>query len=300
MKVLVLGGGSSNEREVSLRSSAAVRAALMELGHEVAYLDPLDHLDEVARVAPQCDVALPILHGAGGEDGTIQRVLDKAGVAYLGSGVAASELCFDKAAFRELMERRGVVVPAGEVVSVETLDDSPLVRRPFVLKPVKGGSSVGVMMARTLPFDEVRARDLLERHGRMLLEELVEGVEITVAVLGGKALPVVEIVPPEGGEFDYENKYNGATAELCPPRHVGRAVQAEAQALAERIHRLCGARHVSRTDMMVTPRGRLVVLELNTMPGMTAQSLLPKAAAAAGLSWTQLVARLVELASSES
>jgi D-alanine-D-alanine ligase len=296
MKILVLGGGDSSEREVSLRSAAAVRVALVQLGHEVAYLDPKGQFEEVARVARQCDVVMPILHGQNGEDGAIQQVLDETGVPYLGSGVAASELCFDKVRLKELMLRRGIATPAWELVTAATFGASPLVRRPFVLKPRSGGSSVGMMIARRLPFDKPRAEELLTAHSQMLLEELIEGVEITVPVLGAKALPVIEIVPPEGGEFDYANKYNGATAELCPPRHVARHVQEDVQALAERIHRLAGMRHLSRTDMMVASSGEIYALETNTMPGMTAQSLFPKSAAVAGLDWTQLVERLVMLA----
>src|SRR5439155_118541 len=125
------------------------------------------------------------------------------------------------------------------------------------------------------------------KYDQMLLEELIEGVEITVPVLGDKALPVVEIVPPEGGEFDYDNKYNGRTQEICPARSISAKTQEQAQRLAERIHRLAGARHLSRTDLMVSADGKLYVLEINTIPGLTAQSLIPKSAAAAGLSWKQ-------------
>jgi D-alanine-D-alanine ligase len=130
----------------------------------------------------------------------------------------------------------------------------------------------------------------------MLLEQLVEGVEIAVPVLDNHALPVIEIIPPSGGEFDYENKYNGASQELCPPQHVTQSVQHRAQQLAEKIHSLCGCRDYSRTDMIVRPDGSLTVLETNTIPGMTEQSLFPKAAAVAGLSMAELCTQLVELA----
>jgi D-alanine-D-alanine ligase len=152
------------------------------------------------------------------------------------------------------------------------------------------------MIVRHLPYDAAEVQNLLKEHGEMLLEELVEGVEVTVAVLGEKALPCIEIAPPEGGEFDYDNKYNGATAELCPPQHVSAEHQREAQALAEKLHWLAGGRHLSRTDMILAGDGRIYVLELNTLPGLTSQSLYPKAAKAAGLEWEQLVERLVELA----
>jgi D-alanine-D-alanine ligase len=298
MKILVLGGGNSPEREVSLRSAAAVREALVELGHEVVAVDPGDGMDTVKAAARECELALPILHGTGGEDGSIQRVLEEAGVPYLGAGVAASELCFDKARLKDLLVAHDILTPQSEMVDATTFERSELVKRPFVLKPNDGGSSVDMLLARKLPFDAERARELLERYGTMLLEELIEGVEITVPVLGAKALPVIEIVPPEGGEFDYENKYNGKTAEICPAESLSAEQQKQAQRLAERVHELAGVRHVSRTDIMMTGDGQMYVLEINTIPGMTAQSLLPKSAAAAGMSWVQLVARLVELARS--
>ncbi len=296
MKVLVLGGGSSAEREVSLRSAEAVRSALVGLGHEVVTADPRDGTEVVRSAARGCGVVLPILHGAGGEDGVIQRLLDEIGLPYLGSGVVASELCFDKVALKEVMRTNGIRTPRSEVVTAETFAGSALVQAPFVLKPVQDGSSVGMMICRELPYDEDRARALLAQHGQMLVEELIVGTEITVAVLGQEALPVIEIVPPAGEEFDYDNKYNGATKELCPAVNVAAAVQAEARATAERLHELAGCRHLSRTDMMVEGDGQLYVLEVNTMPGLTGQSLFPKAAAAAGLDWLSLVARLVEAA----
>jgi D-alanine-D-alanine ligase len=130
----------------------------------------------------------------------------------------------------------------------------------------------------------------------MLLEELIEGVEITVPVLGDKALPVVEIIPPVGGEFDYENKYNGATQELCPPPHVSAEKQKEAQSVAERIHKEVGARHISRTDLILDKNGKLWVLEINTMPGLSDQSLTPLAAKAAGMDMQQLVQKFLQMA----
>jgi D-alanine-D-alanine ligase len=297
MRILVLGGGDSPEREVSERSAEAVMAAVRELGHEAVYLDPKGASEaEIVEAAKAAEVVLPILHGAGGEDGSIQRVLDEAGTPYLGAGAVASETCFDKVLLKRLLEQGGILTPRSEVVTAASFARSGLARGPFVLKPIDGGSSLDALIVRKLPYDAMAAERLLRAHDKMLLEELIEGVEITMSVLGDKALPVIEIVPPVGEEFDYEFKYNGATQELCPPRHVSETAQREAQTLAERIHRLAGVRHLSRTDIIVTADERLYVLETNTMPGLTAQSLFPKAAAVAGLSWPQLVARFIELA----
>jgi D-alanine-D-alanine ligase len=261
-------------------------------------VDPRDGDETVLEAAKRHDIVWPALHGGAGEDGTIQRLLDQAGTPYIGAGAEASALCFDKNRLKSLLQEHAIVTPASEVVDAAAFERSPLTKAPFVLKPVADGSSVGLLIARSLPYDRERALQLLAQHGQMLLEELIVGTEITVPVLGTEPLPCVEIVPPTGKEFDLENKYNGASTELCPPQHVSAAIQQQAQELAMRIHGLAGVRHLSRTDMIVTPDERLFVLEVNTLPGMTAQSLYPKSAAAAGLAFPQLVARLVGLARS--
>jgi D-alanine-D-alanine ligase len=296
MKILVLGGGNSSEREVSLRSSLAVKQALIEAGFDVDTADPADGTEAVLAAAERCDLVFPILHGTGGEDGAIQRLLDDTGKPYLGSGAAASELCFDKARLKDVLVENDILTPKSELVTAESFARSPLINQPFVLKPVADGSSVGTMIVEALPYDSDQAMNLLEQYGRMLLEEMIIGTEITVPVLGETALPVIEIVPPEGKVFDYENKYNGATSELCPPLHVSAELQERAQRLAERVHTVSGARHLSRTDMIITETGAIYVLEINTLPGMTITSLFPKAAAVAGMDWKQLAAKLVALA----
>jgi D-alanine--D-alanine ligase len=176
------------------------------------------------------------------------------------------------------------------------VESSPLAKRPFVLKPVDDGSSVGLLMARTVPVDSKDVDAVFAHNKKMLMEELVEGIEITVPILGERALPVIEIMPPQGEEFSYENKYNGATAELCPPQHVSAETQKLATEYARKLHKLAGVRHLSRTDMIVRPDGSLVILEINTMPGMTSNSLFPVGAKAAGMSFKDLVSELAELA----
>lgn len=295
MKILVIGGGNGSEREVSLRSSAAVRDGLTDLGHAVTWIDAKEPDEVVLNAAREAELVFPILHGTGGEDGTIQRLLDQASKPYLGSNAAVSELCFNKNHLKALVAEHGVVVPRGEVVDAAGFAASPLILAPFVLKPIADGSTVGCLIARTLPFDQSAADALFKTYGHMLLEELVVGPEITVPILDATATPVIEIVPPEGAEFDYENKYNGATAELCPPKNIPQDAQKRAQKLAEQVHQLAGCRHLSRVDMILRPDGQLVVLEINTMPGMTAQSLYPKGARAAGYSWSELMQRFVEM-----
>ena len=292
--VHVVCGGQSNEREVSLRSGIAVTRALERAGYKVAALDTTTaSLDEIAN----CDVVFPVLHGAGGEDGALQAKLEKRHVRYVGSDAGASALCFDKWQYRRLLTRHKLPMTPAALVQADNYRTHRLATRPYVLKPFDGGSSIDTFIVRgpaTAPHDKIV--DAFHRHPTMLLEELIIGTELTVGVLGNQALPVIEIVPPQGGEFDYENKYNGATQELCPPQHVSEPVQQAAQKLALQAHQLAGCRDLSRTDIMCQTDGTLYLLETNTLPGMTDQSLYPKMAAAIGLDMPALCARLVEVA----
>lgn len=300
LRCLVLGGGNSPERSVSLRSAAAVRDGLTDLGYEVTFLDPAEVSNEALKTAARTNqVVLPILHGEGGEDGSIQSLLETTGVPYFGSSAKACALTYDKVAFKHVLLQAGIHTPSWALIDAGNFEQVPIMRQPYVLKPITGGSSIDTFVVRRLPGPVEVIRQALGRYGSMLAEALIEGTEITVGVVGDEVLPVIEIIPPEGGEFDYENKYNGATRELCPPRHVDEDLQHEAQALALQVHRLTGCRHVSRTDMLIGPGRALYVIDTNTIPGMTSQSLLPKAAAAAGLGWLPLVERFVRLALAE-
>lgn len=292
-RVLVLSGGDSDEREVSLRSGNAVAAALQTAGYDVLSAEARDVESSLTGV----DVVFPALHGKGGEDGQIQRLLEDRNVVYVGSDSAVSELCFDKWRWRSLVGQHSVPLASGALVTIDDIHDQPLIKQPFVLKPFDGGSSIDTFIVRDPPDADWQQIELsFTRHPKMLIEALAPGIEITIGVLGETVLPVIEIVPPESGEFDYENKYNGATRELCPPENIDYHVQQAAQELAVKIHKLCGCRDMSRTDMIVADDNSLTVLETNTIPGLTEQSLLPKAAAAAGLSMSELCDQLVKLA----
>lgn len=298
MKILVLQGGASSEREVSLRSAANVTHWLKETGYEVVVADPAETGFEPTRVATECEAVLPILHGAGGEDGELQRRLEAMGKPFLGSGSTACELTFDKAKYREFMTEHGIRMAAGEIVDRSQFESSPLRHEPYVLKPIDGGSSVDTVILHDLGTEPNAAHfdELFSRYGTMLLEELIEGQELTVGVLGDQALPIILVVPPSGEEFDYENKYNGRTQEIVNPTQVAPEIQQAAQDLAQQAHQLTGCRHFSRTDMIATPDGTLYLLETNTIPGLTEQSLFPKMAAAAGMDMAALVKCFVKMA----
>jgi D-alanine-D-alanine ligase len=292
--IAVLAGGDSPEREVSLRSGAAVARALEAAGHSVRMFDPAH---EKLETLTGCDVVFPVLHGAGGEDGSIQNELEALNLAYVGSGVAASELCFDKDLYRQKVIAGGFSMPHGAVIRYQDYLQSPLSKVKHVLKPVTGGSSIDTIIVRDMsstPQDSIK--EVFERYPTMLVEELIEGIEMTVGVLGDTVLPIIEIIPPADGEFDYENKYNGATREVVPPENITPAIQEAAKDMALQVHKLTGCRDFSRTDIMCDKNGNLFLLETNTIPGMTDQSLFPKMAAAAGISMSELCDRLVQMA----
>lgn len=294
MKINVVCGGTSDERDVSLRSGNAVAEALRQKGHAVEILDTSDSDARIVR----CDVVFPVLHGVGGEDGQFQARLEKTGVPFVGSGSEASRLCMDKSLYRQAAQAAGFLMAEGRVVDEEGYTNDPLAKQPHVLKPIDGGSSIDTLIVRDpRSIDRQLVRDMYSRHRTMLLEQLITGTEVTVGVLADNALPVIEIIPPSDEEFDYKNKYNGKTQELCPPEHVTEALQEAAQALTLRVHTALGCRDLSRTDFIIEQdSNELYLLETNTIPGMTGQSLYPKMAAAAGMDFESLCDQLAEMA----
>lgn len=251
------------------------------------------------------DVAFLALHGRYGEDGTLQGMLDLLGIPYVGSGTLASALAMDKVIAKRLLRADGIPVPEGVVVERAEFRQAPEVALaaaapllPAVVKPVAQGSSLGMSMVSAPAAIRAALEQAFEHDERALVEERLIGTELTVGVVGNRALqalPVVEIVPKREF-FDYRAKYDpSCSLEICPAR-IAPAAAARAQELALAAHRSLGCRGLSRTDMILVERRGPVVLELNTMPGMTINSLLPKAAAAAGIAFPELLDRLVRLA----
>lgn len=296
-RILVLQGGVSDEREVSLRSAANVVRRLQSLGYDVRVDDPARDGFNLRAAAHDIDLVLPILHGAGGEDGALQAQLEQIGVSYLGSDAAACALTYGKDKYRDFVAKNNILIANGRVVTQDEFYASELTKSPYVVKPITGGSSIDTLIVRDpTSVATEQLQTIFAKHSQMLLEELIEGQELTVGILGEEALPVIGITPPQDEEFDYENKYNGKTAEVVDPLEISAEAKRRAQDLALRVHKLTGCRHLSRTDMILTPAGELYVLETNTIPGMTEQSLFPKMAAAAGYSMSQLAERFVQLA----
>ncbi len=298
-RVALLCGGDSPEREVSLKGGAAVEQALLSLGYEVVVFDPPRDLPRLAERVAEFDVAFLVLHGPGGEDGTIQGFLDSLRLPYQGAGVLGSALAIHKGLSRLLYQRAGLPVPPGETFSKEKRAQIPFFCQklgyPVVVKPATQGSSLGLSVVKTpeeLPAALERAFAL---DAEVVIEKFVKGREITVGVLGEEALPVVEIIPEGREYFDYETKYTpGAAREVCPAE-IPESLARKAQAYALAAHRALRLRHYSRTDMIVQGE-KIYLLETNTIPGMTETSLLPLAARAVGLTFEKLVERLLFMA----
>jgi D-alanine-D-alanine ligase len=304
IRLALIAGGTSGEREVSLRGAAGVEQALNKDKYEVARYDPATDLARLAADAPKLDAAFILLHGIGGEDGTVQGMLDLLGIPYQGSGVLGSALAMDKHLAKTMYKLHGLPVAAWEMAeTAHCADPAPLLaklRLPLVVKPVRQGSSLGMSIVRQAEQLCAALAKAFQHDSQVMVEEFIKGREITAGVIGNEeltALPLVEIIPDSRfAFFDYEAKYTpGATREVCPAE-VSAAVRDKAQSYGLRAHKALQLRGCSRTDMIICEDGEIVLLETNTIPGMTPTSLLPQAAAQAGLDFPALLDRLIALA----
>ena len=292
LNIAVMLGGPSAEREVSLRSGAAVAKALRSLGHEVHELDPRNE----SWVLPAgTDVVFLALHGTYGEDGTVQRRLDELGAIYTGCDAESSRIAFDKVLTKMRCLENKVSTGKFQVVNSKTAPLPKYLQLPLVVKPVRQGSSVGLQFVERVEDWPGALEEALEFDSEVLVEEKIAGRETTVGILGGEPLPVVE-VRPKTGSYDYKNKYTAGCTEYFCPADFDSATAKRIQTAALGAFQAVGGRDYARVDVMVRDGGEPMVLEVNTLPGMTETSLLPKAAAAAGLNYAQLCQRMIDLA----
>ncbi len=292
LNITVLLGGPSAEREVSLRSGAGVATALRSLGHTVTEVDPADGK---FTLPGKTDVVFLALHGTYGEDGTVQEQLEKLGVPYTGCDVESSRIAFDKVLTKQRCVEAGV--PTAKFMVVDS-DKTPWPmgwQPPLVVKPVRQGSSVGLQFVERVVEWSAALRESLRYDSQLLVEERIQGRETTVGILGETALPIVE-VRPKAGSYDYRNKYTAGCTEYFCPAEFDAPTTGRIQQAALAAFRAIGGRDYSRVDVMVRAHGEPVVLEVNTLPGMTETSLLPKAAAAVGISYAALCQRMIEMA----
>lgn len=303
LRLALIAGGVSGEREVSLKGAEGVEQALDQNKYDVVRYDPATDLPRLAADAASIDVAFILLHGIHGEDGTMQGFLELLNIPYQGAGVLGSALAMDKNLAKTIYSLHGLPVAKWEMaVKKDVADPSRLLnnlRLPLVIKPVRQGSSIGMSIVRESAELAASLAKAFEHDNEVMVEEFISGREITVGVLGNEdlvALPLVEIIPDEQYEFfDYEAKYKpGATKEVCPA-DVSDAIRVKAQEYGLTAHQTLQLRGYSRTDMIIRD-DEIFILETNTIPGMTPTSLLPQAAAEYGLSFSALLDRLVELA----
>lgn len=295
--IAVLMGGPGSEREVSLASGKAVLEALQEEGLKVVAVDVTD---TTPALPEGTDLIFNVIHGTFGEDGQLQSYLEGLGVPYTGAGVEDSRTAFDKALSKEVFLAKDVPTPRSEILDVSGGAKLPSIPVPFVVKPPREGSSVGIEIVK----DEAEAMAAIERGAQfsddLLIEEFVEGRELTVGILDGEALPVVEIIPPDGGSYDFATKYTwlsgqkNASNYLCPAELTAEETAA-VQAAALAAHESLEIGVYSRVDVLLDSLSNPYVLEANTIPGMTASSLLPMGAKAAGYSFGGLCRRIAEL-----
>lgn len=293
-KIAVLMGGPGSERDVSFATGKGVANALRSLGAEVTEVDVKGPDFELP---PGSDLAFIALHGTFGEDGQVQRILEERGVAYTGDGVAESELAFDKIRSKEAFREHDVTTPYWQIV---TNGQWPTIPIPFVIKAPRQGSTVGVHIIKNEREIDAAIADAAKYDRELLIEKFVPGRELTIGILGEQALPILEIIP-KGGFYDFTNKYpflnpgaGGGAEHVCPAEISDDGTRA-IQDLALRAHRSLGLQVYSRVDIMLPDEGGPSVLEVNTIPGMTEASLLPEAAAAAGIGYAELCARIIEL-----
>lgn len=293
--IAVLMGGWSAEREVSLVSGHACADALEERGHTVTRVDVgRDVAANLTSLKPQ--VAFNALHGRFGEDGRIQGVLDLLQIPYTHSGVLASALAMDKPMAVRLFRAAGIRCPQGVETTLERLLESPPVPSPYVVKPAAEGSSVGVVIVKDDDDRALRLRNDVDPNMRLLVETYIPGRELTCAVLGGEALTVTEIAPKEGF-YDYRAKYTDGVADHIVPAEIPEEIFALVRRWSAEAHKILGCRGVSRADFRWDPESGedgLYLLEINTQPGMTPLSLVPEQAAYCGMSFGEIVERLVE------
>lgn len=297
MRILLIAGGWSNEREIALLGAKQITTALHALGHDVVLLDPQTHLHELADYAATCDFAFINLHGSPGEDGLIQAILDRMDVPYQGANPAASQLCLNKAVTKMFFAQHQLPTPPWAFFprSNRTGNVEISFGYPRVVKPNNGGSSVGIMFAEdATSFKNILESSELECED-LLVEPRIKGREITCAVLDQTPLPPVLITPRKGTFFDYASKYDDLGADEICPAPISLDLTKRIQQLALTAHQALGVDDYSRTDFLVDEDDTPYLLEINTLPGMTRASLLPKEAAAAGMSFENLIMRLIEL-----
>jgi D-alanine-D-alanine ligase len=293
-KIAVLMGGPGSERKVSLATGRGVAKALRSLGAEV---EEIDVRDENVQLPDDVDLAFITIHGTFGEDGQLQKILEDRGVRYTGDGVEGSRTAFDKILSKEKFLEHKIATPEWEVIDAGR---RPKMSLPLVVKPARQGSTVGVVIVKNESELDGAMKEAAKYDRKLLVERFISGRELTIGILGDQALPIIEIIP-KGGFYDFDTKYPflnpaaGASAQHVCPANIDATLTKNIQELALQAFRALGLMVYARVDLILSDTGEPFVLEANTIPGMTEASLLPEAAAAAGIGYADLCARIIAI-----
>ncbi|MDR3050063.1 MAG: D-alanine--D-alanine ligase [Elusimicrobiota bacterium] len=289
-KIGVLYGGLSAERAVSLRSGKAVLSSLKKLGFKAVGIIVDRNIAQKIKQA-KIDIAFLVLHGQYGEDGGIQGMLEIMGIPYTGCGIFASAASMDKNISKVLFKAAGI--NTADWFVLKRFEEIPKIKKyPVIVKPIIGGSTIGINIAKNEKEFLKAAKEAFKYDNQILIEDFIKGKEITVAVLDGKALPVIEIIP-KGGFYDYKAKYQKGGSQHLIPARIDKFVYEQAQKIAQKIYRVFNCKSICRADMIVDNKNKIWVLENNTMPGMTATSLVPDAAKYDGMSFEDVVLKIL-------
>ena len=294
MKIGVLLGGSSPERDISLKSGKAIISACQQLGHDVVSIDPKDGISYLLEKLESVDLVFNGLHGGDGENGVIQGLLQSMGKRFTGSNNESSAICMDKRVSKALVRRKNILTP--NWVSIDSVEKNPTnigIDYPLVVKPNDQGSTIGLTVAKNNKELEEAVTLAREYTKVVLIEAFVPGREITVTIVGNKAYPIVEIIPAND-LYDYECKYTKGMAEYPCPAEISNELTLKIQNIALMIHKLLGCRHYSRVDFILDEELNPWFLEVNTLPGMTETSLIPKSVGAAGMDFKMLIKAIID------
>jgi D-alanine-D-alanine ligase len=305
MKIGVLYGGTSGEREVSLSSGKGVLEALKKNGHECIGIDfHPNNLDEILKL--EVDIVFIALHGKYGEDGKIQGLLDMLEIPYVGSGVLASALAMDKTKAKQIFHQHGIPVANGKTYHIRNVKDESILAEelkqsfslPFVVKPNQEGSTLGLTIVKEEEQIKDAIKNAFKHDSEIIVEEYIKGREMTVAVWGEKgqetAFPVIEIIP-KNEYYDYESKYAVGGSEHIVPASISEELSTKLKDLSVLAHQILGCKTYSRVDFIVNDQNDPIILEVNTLPGMTPTSLFPDAAKAVGISYEEMIEKFIEL-----
>ncbi len=290
MKVAVVFGGPSPEAEISRKSAESVIKALKSLGHEVFPVELTPKVaSKLSEISP--NKVFLVLHGSPGEDGTVQGLLEILGIPYTGCNTQTSAICLDKDITKRILKTHGIPVPAGETYFKG--ENVRPIEFPCVIKPARTGSTVGIGIAKNENEFKEKVKEAFKYDSKILIEEFIEGRELTVGVINGKALPPVEIVT-ETGFYDFEAKYKSSKTEYKVPADLHPRLEKRIKKLAEQCYKVLECKGAIRVDFRIDKWNSPYVLEINTIPGLTERSLLPKAALAQGISFEQLIEEMLK------